>query len=130
MVKKITGISFPCNPSGFSTLTRRQVMQGTVALVAGSLLPGCGSSNSSEVPEPLPQPAPVAFQNPQPTPPGPLTPASLTVAATAAGSIGPAFAGLSYEKSQLYGPLFTPSNSDLVGIFQRLGSSLLRIRRG
>jgi hypothetical protein len=102
-------------------------MQGTVALVAGSLLPGCGSSNSSEVPEPLPQPAPVAFQNPQPTPTGPLTPASLTVAATAAGSIGPAFAGLSYEKSQLYGPLFQPSNGDLTGIFRRLGPSLLRI---
>jgi hypothetical protein len=120
MVKKITGISFPCNPSGFSTLTRRQVMQGTVALVAGSLVPGCGSSNSNSV-------APVVPPILQPTPSGTITPASLNVTAVAAGSIGPAFAGLSYEKHQLYGPLFAASNRDLVGIFRRLGPNLLRI---
>jgi hypothetical protein len=106
-----------------SALTRRQIIQGTVALVAGSLLPGCGSSNSAVAPQPTPTPAP---QNPQPTPTGPLTPASLTVTAAATGSIGPAFAGLSYEKSQLYGPLFTASNSDLIGMFKRLGPSVLR----
>jgi hypothetical protein len=65
--------------------------------------------------------------NRQPAPDGPLTPASLTVTATAAGSIGPAFAGLSYEKSTLYGPLFSASNSDLIGMFKRLGPSVLRV---
>ena len=100
-----------------SRLTRRQIMQGTVALVASSLLSGCASSSGTGALQP----------NPQPTPAGPLTQASLSVTTTAAGSIGPAFAGLSYEKSELYGPLFTASNSDLIGMFNRLGPSVLRI---
>jgi hypothetical protein len=100
------------------TLTRRQLIRGTVALAASSLLSSCSSSNSG-----------VALQsaNPQPVPSGSLTPASLTVTATAAGSIGSAFAGLSYEKSELYGALFRTSNSDLIGMFKRLGSTILRI---
>jgi hypothetical protein len=52
---------------------------------------------------------------------------SLTVTATATGSIGPAFAGLSYEKSTLYGPLFNGSSSNLIGMFDRLGASVLRV---
>jgi hypothetical protein len=93
-------------------------MQRGVALVAASLLSRCGSSNRAVAPPPA---------NPQPVPAGPLTPASLTVTSTAVGSIGPAFAGLSYEKSKLYGPLFTASNSDLIGLFMRLGPSVLRV---
>jgi len=93
-------------------------MQGSVALVAASLLSRCGSSNSAVAPQPA---------NSQPVPAGPLTPVSLTVTPTANGSIGPAFAGLSYEKSELYGPLFTASNSDLIGMFMRLGPSVLRV---
>lgn len=53
--------------------------------------------------------------------------ATLAVTATASGSIGPAFAGLSYEKSSLTGPLFTGSNANLIGLFKRLGPSVLRI---
>jgi hypothetical protein len=49
------------------------------------------------------------------------------VSAANAGAIGAAFAGLSYEKSTLYEPLFTGSNSNLIGLFDRLGSSVLRI---
>lgn len=93
-------------------------MRGGVALVAASLLSRCGSSHSAAAPQPA---------NPQPVPAGPLTPVSLTVTPTAIGSIGPAFAGLSYEKSKLYGPLFTASNSDLIGMFMRLGPSVLRV---
>ena len=93
-------------------------MRGGVALVAASLLSRCGSSNSAVAPQPA---------NPQPVPAGPLTPVSLTVTPTAIGSIGPAFAGLSYEKSKLYEPLFTASNSDLIGMFMRLGPSVLRV---
>jgi hypothetical protein len=60
-------------------------------------------------------------------PTGPLTQSSLTVTAASTGSIGPAFAGLSYEKSTLYGPLFNGSNANLIGMFDRLGASVLRV---
>lgn len=53
--------------------------------------------------------------------------ATVSVSSTSAGSIGAAFAGLSYEKSSLYGPLFTATNTDLIGLFKRLGPSVLRI---
>ncbi len=53
--------------------------------------------------------------------------ASLTVNSNTSGSIGPAFAGLSYEKSSLTEPLFSASNTNLIGLFQRLGPSILRI---
>ena len=58
-----------------------------------------------------------------------MTAASLSVSATAAGSIGPAFAGLSYEKSSINeNPyLFTASNTNLIGLFKRIGPSVLRI---
>jgi uncharacterized protein (TIGR03437 family) len=51
----------------------------------------------------------------------------VTVTATAVGAIGPAFAGLSYEKSQMAKPFFTPSNSNAIGLFRLMGPSLLRI---
>jgi len=89
-----------------------------IGVAASSLLPGCGSSPGGVVAPP---------QNPQPVPEGPLTQASLIVTAATTGSIGPAFAGLSYEKSKLYEPVFTASNSDLIGIFESLGSSVLRV---
>jgi len=56
-----------------------------------------------------------------------MTQASVTVSATAGGAIASGFAGLSYEKSTLYEPLFTGSNSNLIGLFERLGPSVLRI---
>jgi hypothetical protein len=106
-------------------VTRRSALKGTLALATSSLLPGCGSSLSQGTTSS----APPSNSNPQPTPSGPLTQASLSVASTSVGSIGPAFAGLSYEKSSLYESpyLFTGSNSNLVGLFQRLGTSILRI---
>jgi hypothetical protein len=105
-----------------SSFTRRQILRGGVTLaassVASSLLSGCSSSASSPPPPP---------SNPQPVPTGPLTQSSLTVTAASTGSIGPAFAGLSYEKSTLYGPLFNGSNANLIGMFDRLGASVLRV---
>ena len=65
--------------------------------------------------------------NAQPTPSGPMTQASLSITSTVAGSIGPAFAGLSYEKGTLTEPLFHASNANLIGLFKRLGPSVLRI---
>jgi hypothetical protein len=102
-------------------LTRRQLVAGCGALAAGAWLGGCGGGggNGSATSS--------AATNPQPTPAGSLTSATLSVSALSLGSIGPAFAGLSYEKSSLALPRFTPGNADLIGMFQGLGESLLRI---
>lgn len=102
------------------SLTRRSLLQGTAAFAASSFFSGCSSSNSAPV-------TILPTTNPQPKPSGPLTQASVTVSATGAGAIGPAFAGLSYEKSALYEPLFTGANSNLIGLFKRLGPSVLRV---
>jgi len=53
--------------------------------------------------------------------------ATVTVTTTATGAIGPGFAGLSYEKSQMAKPFFTPQNADAIGLFRLIGPSLLRI---
>jgi hypothetical protein len=102
-------------------LTRRKMMQGAAAIAASALLPGCGSGGSGG------STTPPATGNQQPTPSGPVTAATLNVTATAAGAIGPAFAGLSYEKDSLNIPRFTATNVDLIGLFKRLGTSVLRI---
>ena len=102
-------------------LDRRFAVRGAIALAASAFQPGCTGPISSH------SPANPSGSNPQPTPAGPITSASLTVTSTSAGSIGPAFAGLSYEKSMLYKPVFIGSNSNLIALFKRLGPSLLRI---
>jgi len=107
-----------------SRLTRRRLLQGTAAIAASSFFSGCGS-NAPAVTTPV-VPVPPAT-NPQPTPGGPLTRASVEINAASVGAIGPAFAGLSYEKSTLYEPLFTGTNGNLIGLFYRLGPSVLRI---
>jgi len=66
-------------------------------------------------------PAPIS----QPLPSGAITSASLTIASTVAGSFAPGFLGLAYEKQSLLTPLFTDSN--LLGLCQRLGPGVLRI---
>jgi hypothetical protein len=59
---------------------------------------------------------------------GPLVPASIVInPATTAGTIGPAFAGLSYEKAHLAAGFFTGSNAPLIAMFDLLGPSVLRI---
>src|ERR1700733_11785163 len=108
--------------------TRRRVLQSGVALAASGLLPGCSSSTT--VPAPIispPTPPTQPNLNPQPAPTGPMTQASVTVSATAGGGIAAGVGGLSYEKSTLYEPLFTGANSNLIGLFERLGPSVLRI---
>lgn len=103
--------------------TRRKAIQSTLAAAASVLLPGCGSSGlSSSIGS-----GTAENPNPQPAPSGSMMSVSLTVTAATVGSIGPAFAGLSYEKSSLTEPLFSGSNSNLIGLFKRLGSSVLRI---
>jgi hypothetical protein len=99
--------------------TRRSVLQGAAALAATSLLPGCGAGGAVSSSH--------SSSNPQPAPSGALTQASITVTASTTGTIGSGFAGLSYEKATLYEPLFTASNSNLIGLFKRLGPSVLRV---
>ncbi len=105
-------------------LSRRYFLGGAAALSASTLLSGCAAS--------LMTPAvgttfPKLVTNPQPVPNGPISSAAVTISTATSGSIDAGFAGLSYEKSSLCEPLFSVSNSDLLGLFQRLGSSVLRI---
>ena len=105
-------------------LTRRKMVQGGVALAATAWLPGCGSSAAAGGTAGTPTQTVV---NPQPTPSGPLTAANLIVTATSLGSIGSNFAGLSYEKDSFSSARFSASSTNLIGLFNRLGPSLLRI---
>jgi len=63
----------------------------------------------------------------QPVPSGPMTAATVALSTTVIGVIGPTFAGLSYEKSQMAKPFFSPQNADAIGLFKLIGPSLLRI---
>jgi hypothetical protein len=56
-----------------------------------------------------------------------MTVASLTVTTLAAGSIGPAFAGLSYEKAALQWSFFSAANVVGISLFRNLGTSVLRL---
>ena len=68
-----------------------------------------------------------AVNNPQPIPEGSTLPSSISVSDSVIGQIEPGFSGLSYEKSSLWEPLFTGNNANLIGLFQRLGTGVLRI---
>ena len=112
-------------PTSAPALTRRHLLQGLAAVAATSALSGCGAalvrpaaaSTSGEPTQPPPQPLPS----------GAITSASLTVAATTIGSIDAGFLGLAYEKQSLQTPLFSPANTNLIGLFRRLGPGVLRI---
>src|ERR1700753_3783304 len=90
--------------SAANSPTRRQFLRGVTAAAASSLLYGCASSNQSSSST---SPGPSTSTNPQPVPSGQITDASLTVTDTASGTIGSAFAGLSYEKVAVSGQNFT-----------------------
>jgi uncharacterized protein (TIGR03437 family) len=89
-------------------LTRRDLLGRLGALGAGAALPGL-------------------FVTRAPAQSGPVTAATVQVSTTAAGVIGPGFAGLSYEKGQMANPFFSPQNTDAIGLFKLIGPSLLRI---
>jgi hypothetical protein len=126
---RIPGEPATASPPPASNLSRRQMVQGAAALAAATLFSGCGSSSGSSGSSSSTPPISPSGSNPQPEPSGTLVGASLTITATSVGSIAPGFAGLSYEKSSINeNPhLFTPSNANLIGLFKRLGPSLLRI---
>jgi hypothetical protein len=103
-------------------LTRRGALGIAGSVLTSALLEGCGGgSDASSAPgSGLPS-------NPQSVPSGPQTPSTVSISSSVAGSIGAGFAGLSYEKNSMAVPRFTPNNADLIGLFDRLGPSLLRI---
>ena len=102
------------------SLSRREFCATVGTLATGSMLFGCSRSNgaATNITQPL---------STQPTPSGPMTAATVSIASTQAGAMPASFVGLSYEKNSLSIPRFTGSNSDLIGLFERLGPSLLRI---
>ena len=112
-------------------MNRRQMLRNGFALAAATSLEGWGSvtttgANSFASGTSL-EPAGSSIANPQLIPAGSLTEASLTVTTEAAGSIGPAFAGLSYEKMALQWSFFEPANTVGISLFQGLGPGLLRL---
>jgi hypothetical protein len=105
-------------------LSRRHFFGGAAALSAATLLSGCAAALLTPAAATV---FPKLVTNPQPAPNGPISSAVVTISTATSGSIDPGFAGLSYEKSSLYKSLFSVSNSDFLGLFQRLGPSVLRI---
>jgi hypothetical protein len=103
-----------------SKLSRRELLAALGALTAGPFFTACGGGSSANNPPPAQLPE-------QPVPAGPLTVTTVSVASTQMGAVPGLFAGLSYEKSKLSQPLFTGSNSDLIGLFNLLGRGVLRI---
>jgi hypothetical protein len=101
-------------------LSRRELLGALGTLAAGSFLGGCSSGSGRSTPGPTPLPT-------QPVPAGPMTATTVTVSGTQAGNMPSRFVGLSYEKSKLSQPLFSASNTNLIGLFKRLGNGVLRI---
>jgi uncharacterized protein (TIGR03437 family) len=96
-------------PSDPCFLSRREILHRLGALGAAAVLPKFLTGAT------------------QPVPSGPVTAATVTIGTTVTGVIGPAFAGLSYEKSHMANPFFSPQNADAIGLFELIGPSLLRI---
>jgi hypothetical protein len=83
--------------TAWGAASRRRMLAGSFAFGSLNLLPACGSGGGSgaSVSAPAPAPATTTVSNPQPLPSGPVTPATVSVATSASGAIGPGFAGLS-----------------------------------
>lgn len=115
-------MSIPFN--AHQTLTRRRILQGAVAVAASSMLPKGHSQ------QPL---------GTQPAPSGTIVQGSVTVGATAPGSMGSGFGSLAYEKiamncsggsSNGYRRLCDAGNTDAVGLFKTLAPNGGTIRIG
>jgi hypothetical protein len=103
-------------------LSRRLLLRGSASLTAFSLLTGCGYYSNYTYSPPS--------GNPLPLPSGANVQGSLTVMATANGTIPSRFMGLSYEKFAMSYAYFHASNHNLVALLRRLGDGVLRIGGG
>jgi hypothetical protein len=115
------------NADTVATPKRRTIVGGLFALASSAFLPACGGGSTSGTSGAAVPPAPSAPTNPQPVPAGSMTTGSVTVTSGSSGTIGAGFNGLSYEKNTLAEPLFSPSNTNLIGLFKRIGPGVLRI---
>jgi hypothetical protein len=103
-------------------LTRRRLLRGAASLAGSSVLTGCGyHANYAYTPP---------SGNSLPIPSGPLIEGSLTVSAAPVGAVPSRFVGLSYEKLTMSYSYFHPSNHNLIALFRRLGTGVLRIGGG
>lgn len=115
-------------PNQSTALSRRQLLQGVAAFSATVLFSGCNQAlKTATASAPASSAASAPTTDPQPTPSGPITQAALSISSSPSGGIGAGFAGLSYEKSRMCEPLFSASNTDLIGLFKLLGPSILRV---
>lgn len=55
------------------------------------------------------------------------TSVTISVSSPSAGTVGPGFAGFSYEKDRIGAGMFDPKDTNLVNLFKRLGPSVLRV---
>lgn len=97
---------------------RRELLKGATAVAATYWLSGCGGGGGGSG---------SGSANPQPSPAGPILNMTMSVSDASIGEIGSGFAGLSYEKAALHERIFSGSNTNSLGMFRRLGSSILRI---
>jgi hypothetical protein len=111
------------SPVTFPILSRRQMLFGFSALAASSVLTGCGASLYKAVSSP----AAGTKVNPQPMPAGEMTAVSLAIGSGVMGTMAGDFIGLAYEKASLSMPRFTGANAEMIGMFGRLGKSVLRL---
>jgi len=109
------------NRNQLPTLTRRHVLKGTAAAAAASFWAGRGLSFAAAATTKS------ATPGNQPVPTGALTQIPITISSTATGSLPPAFVGLAYTKEKISGDFFATSDPTLIGIFNRIGPSCLRI---
>ncbi len=100
-----------------AAFSRRRLLRGATALACSSLFQGMTQSAFARK---------LSFTQ-QPIPAGLITEANLTVTTAITASIGPDFAGFSLEKETISSGLLSSSNSNAVGLYKRLGPSLLRL---
>lgn len=119
-----------------SRLTRRQILLGGLGVLGGGILSTTwlskarGNDVSGLYSEDLKARGgalPLAIQ---PVSSGPTTSGTLAIGSSQVGSVGSSFTGLSVEKSILAIPYFSRNNTDLIGLYTRLGISQLRIGGG
>jgi hypothetical protein len=105
----------------FPQITRRRMLKSTAALAASSMWAAQGGALRALAATHSPTPGN------QPIPSGSLAQVPLTVTTTQLGNIFTDYVGLAYSKESILGTLFTGTDSSMIEVFKRLGSSSLRI---